>query len=167
MFKTRLLFSGFILLTLSMATFANIKNGPTGGTGGSPFEKILASNERICGFNTYSGNRIRSVQLKICDTYGNAYFSELFGPAGGTFETVSFASDEYLENIWVDTVEVNNSPRVCFLTLQTNKNKGYGFGKCNSAYGEVYDVLKGYEVSGVFGRTGNDLDSIGFIYRKK
>lgn len=167
MFKTRLILSGFILFTLSMATFANFKNGPTGGTGGSPFEKILAPTERLCGFNTYHGTRIRSIQLKICDTNGNSYFSELFGPASGTFTSVSFDNDEYVDRIWVDVREVNDSPRVCLITLMTNKNKSYAFGICNLPYAEQYDVFKNYEVSGVFGRVGTELDSIGFIYRKK
>jgi len=147
---------------------ANFKVGPTGGVGGYSFEKTLTQEERLCGLNIYHGNRINAIQLRICDKYNNVYFSEVFGSSKGTLSSVAFEQNEIIEQFTVRTVLVDGSPRVAELDIWTSLNNSYSWGGyVPDGYYQQFDLISGYEFSGVFGRRATELDALGFIYRKR
>lgn len=158
-------------ISISIDANANFKVGPTGGVGGYSFEKTLTQNERICGLNVYHDNRINAIQLRICDEYNNVYFSEIFGGSKGTLSSVAFQQNEIIEQFTIRTVIVGGSPRIAELSIWTSTNKSnssYAWGgHVRSGYYQQFDLINGYEFSGIFGRRATELDSLGFIYRKR
>lgn len=154
------------LLVFSSNTYSDVKEGPVGGIGGKPFERALAADEKVCGVNTYSKSRINAIQLRICDSNGNVYYSELFGSRTGTFTSSVFEPNEIIWGVWVNAYRVINSQRVVGLTILTDRNSYY-FGNDTYEFVSTLDIMDGYEFGGIFGRSGDELDALGFIYRKE
>lgn len=176
-----------LLLYLVFPNFSYADNywaGPSGGTGGYPFEKRLASNERVCGIYVRHANRIDSIQLKICDLYGNSYRSDRFGGDGGSESYFPIAEDEYLSSVLVYLGDRYGGQRVFGLSLGKNKVGApkYTLGDY-AMYGKktqnvqiidgvaymatIPNVFSLPGIRGIWGRSAAELDALGVIFSQK
>ena len=137
-----------------------------GGSGGSSFDDIgqlsldlYRDKRRITKIQMSAGNRVDKVGFTYSDGQsvshgGNGFDREL-----------SLSSGEYIYKAKACVDRKNGSDRIFYLHFETNTGKtlsgGTEQGSCSTttAYG-------GYEIFAMKGRSGNELDAVGFYTRQ-
>jgi len=173
----------FSLTFLLSNAYADFKAGPVGGLGGSRYQESLRDDERICGIYIhhagdnvvlFGSSRIHSIQLELCDNFGNRYLSERHGSSDGIQSYFSLSANETLDSIHLTKLRVEGSARIVGIEFRTDRNRTFQYGGISPLDlvavmgGSVFERLAipiGHEISGIFGRANNDLDSLGILYR--
>lgn len=167
-----------ILVLNSSLCFSDIKIGPLGGTGGSEFNDTLGYYEKICGiYARHSKSKLYGLQIEACDYWGNRTTKKFHGSQQGTADHLQIAEDDQIETIQLTTISINGSSRVTGINIYTKKGKHKTFGyygvslqdervySSGTFYKEILPP-EGYEIHGLFGRSGKEIDSLGVYMRK-
>lgn len=164
-------------------TFADEKMGPIGGTGGTPFQVPISYYERVCGMNVRADNwRVYGVQLKVCSNSGEARYSSYYGSQRGSLTTFDLSHNEEIRNFGFSKVTEDKRSRIIGLSIDTKdkltgEKRWYSFGTIgidlfdprvgnDGSWYEFISLPEGYDVSGIFGRAGRELDAFGIYYRR-
>jgi len=141
----------------------NIKLGPSGGTGGSPFEMVPNPKNgpwTISSIEGRSGTRIDQIELVWRNEQGNTDSSHEDGGSGGSDFNFGIPSGDYLTSI-EGSVGHHNSDRIFSLQFHTKnglKSKTFG---TQGTFDFFYQCPEGYQIVGLFGRSGTEVDAIG------
>jgi len=138
--------------------------GPSGGVGGNPYSAPVPTSGnapwQISGVQGRSGSRIDQIEI-VWSSKTGSQSSEQFGGTGGDPFTFNIANGDYLTLI-SGSVGVNNGSVVLyslqFFTL--NGNKSPVFGSATSTPFN-FQCPPGYQISGIFGRSGSAVDALG------
>lgn len=137
--------------------------GPSGGVGGNPYSAPMPTSGgpwRISGVQGRSGSRIDQIEI-VWSSAGGSQSSDQFGGSGGNPFAFSIPDKDYLTVI-SGTVGVNNGSVLLFslqfFTQQGNKSQVFG-----SATSTPFNFVcpPGYQISGIFGRSGSGVDALG------
>ena len=135
-----------------------------GGSGGSYFQDPCAP-DNVGGLKIRSGGIIDSLQMIYRNDNGQKWTSNQHGGSGGKLHTIHFDQYEYIVAVvgfygrsrWCDSC-IN---QLGFITKDNN-----GYQNRYGPYGQKKGSLLLYtgQVGGIFGRSGQYLDAIGFYY---
>jgi hypothetical protein len=126
-----------------------------GGTGGGEFADNLTETCQLVGVNIRHGSRVDAIQGVWTTPSGAHVTGALHGGGGGELTSFSLAAGEYIVRI-----DGRSGARTDSLQFTTNTGKTYGpyGGSGGSAY-SISDL----KVAGFFGRSGSEVDAIGFF----
>lgn len=142
------------------------KFGFSGGTGGAAYNAPAPPAQdqgpwKISELKGRSGDRINQVEL-IWENHKHATREggPFGGGGGGPFE-FKIASDDYLTQIRGSVNNFDGSVRIFSLQFAT-RDGGVSpvFGK-ETAFTFFFDCPKGYQITGLFGRSGTEVDGLG------
>ncbi|MED1663492.1 jacalin-like lectin [Brevibacillus laterosporus] len=125
-----------------------------GGSGGSPFNDDHTDVKRLAGFYIRHGSRIDAIQGIYDYLDGRRAPQEFHGGNGGTQAIVFFEDDEHIIRITGRT-----GSRVDQLTITTNKRT---YGSYGGNGGSPFEI-DAANIGGFFGRSGSEIDAIGFF----
>ena len=126
-----------------------------GGSGGGGFSDNLTETCRLVGVNLRSGSRIDGIQAVWSTPSGGEITGTWHGGAGGSPHEFRLAADEYITRI-----DGRSGTKTDQLKFTTNKGTVYGpFGGSGGTAFAISEV----KVGGFFGRSGSELDDIGFF----
>lgn len=138
--------------------------GPSGGVGGSPFTAPAPTANgpwRINAVEGRSGSRIDQIELIWSNSAGATDSSPEFGGTGGNPFNFSILTGDYLTAIQGTVGTYNDSVRLFSLQFSTKNNtKSPVYGKATS-YNFSYVCPTGYQITGIFGRSGSAVDALG------
>ncbi|POZ59936.1 jacalin-like lectin [Chromobacterium alticapitis] len=128
-----------------------------GGEGGSSFADNLTEVCRLSQINIRHGSRVDSIQGVWITPSGDQVTGSKHGGDGGELTSIVLAGNEYIVR-----VDGRSGSRVDQLSFTTNLGNVYGpyGGSGGSAFS-----LSGTHIGGFFGRSGSELDSVGFFNR--
>ncbi|WP_308368514.1 MULTISPECIES: jacalin-like lectin [unclassified Microbulbifer] len=86
------------------------------------------------------------------------------GGSGGTPQTLTLAQGEYLDTVTACQEKYNGHTRIFYLALETNLGNSISGGSYKG-YCETFTAPGGKGFVGAYGRSGNELDKVGFIAR--
>ena len=146
-----------------------LKYGPSGGIGGGVFDPIITIDQKpgwkIRKIKLRSGERVSQIQLEWENSKGEFENSPTIGlgrddHSEGEFDIVS---NSYLIKVQGSLVKTGGGG-IFISSLQFTTNRGDTsqlFGK-DTSYIFSYQAPPEYQIVGIFGRSGSELDSIGF-----
>ncbi len=149
--------------------FPWVQLGPSGGLGGQAFDAHPPTRRGPWKINTLqgrSGSRINQLELIWKDDAGETQSSQEYGGDGGDPWTFNIQSDDYLTEI-KGFIGDHNSVRVFSLQFVTrNGVESEVFGKATSSSKPFsYQCPDGYQIVGIFGRAGAEIDALGVYIR--
>lgn len=130
--------------------------GPFGGNGGSAFSVNPPSGTRIHAIAMRTGSRVDKLIVYYKSPSGTIYTGVDRGGNGGTYYLHFFSSDEYIKRI-----SGRSGSRLDKLTIYTNK-KTFTHGGNGGSYFNASIPPSGFEILGFYGRSGSNIDRIGF-----
>ncbi|GMF22921.1 unnamed protein product [Phytophthora lilii] len=133
-----------------------------GGPHGSEFtDQPSASSGQTVGSITVRGaNRVDGVSLTIT---APKPLSFKHGGNGGTDNTLALAAGEYVTSMEAHWGQHDGHTRVFYLKFTTNKGNSVAGGSPTDEKG-VVTAPDGYQLSGFFGRDGDEIDRLGAIW---
>jgi jacalin-like lectin domain-containing protein len=135
----------------------NMAYAPTpeyGGGGGNTFSDDITQSCRVQQVNIQSGDYVDAIQMEYVTPAGTVITGPLHGGPGGT--AVSF---ELAPNEQIVTISGSSGDFVDSLTFTTSL--GNVWGPYGGSGGAPFSIT-GVNVGGIFGRSGQFLDAIGF-----
>lgn len=141
----------------------NIKMSDTyGGDGGNGFSFIDEMNSRFpSSVAINSGNRLDSITFNYDNTKVSA------GGDGGVSQELKLKDGEYITSMELSKAKKSStgSYRISYIKLETNYGNVLEGGK----KGEIikFNASEGYAIAGVYGTSGDEIDSLGAIYKIK
>jgi endonuclease/exonuclease/phosphatase family metal-dependent hydrolase len=151
-----------ITSTFSFSLNKNIRTSELyGGDRGSIFSFLTKmGNNFPKAVSIRAANRLDAISF----TYAHAAVSA--GGNGGDLKTMKLADGEYITSVQVSKAKAswNSSYRISYIKIQTNFGNILEGGKQGALY--TYTAPSGYGVAGIYGYSGDEIDSIGVIYRK-
>lgn len=138
--------------------------GPSGGYGGAAFNAPAPGQNgswRISGVEVRSGSSIDQIELTWTSQSGATQSSDEFGGEGGAPSSFGIAAGDYLTAIVGSVCTYNNL--VLISSLQCFTKNGYA----SSVFGIptnrnfYFECPAGYQIIGIFGRSGSELDALG------
>ncbi len=135
---------------------ANVRSVQNGGGGGSPFSDDLTEACALVGVNIRHGGRVDAIQGIYSTPSGVNVPGPRYGGSGGTLDSFTLVAGEFITR--VDGRSGNSID-----SLQFTTNKGNVFGPYGGGGGNVFSALTGLQVMGFFGRSGAELDAVGFF----
>lgn len=144
------------------------KFGPSGGKGGNTFDAPPPSEGqwRINTVEGKSGSRIDQIELIWVDQNGGTHSSKEFGEGGGSSFSYSIGSGDYLTQINGSVGHHNGSLRL--YSIQFHTQEGLSSEEYGSSTSEKfeYQCPEGYQIVGIFGRSGDEVDALGVYIDK-
>lgn len=137
--------------------------GTIGGSHGSFYNHLtyLSSNNypAVKSVSIRGGRRVDGVSW----TYANNHTLSQ-GGSGGTLRSLNLVAGEYVQQVTACQDKHNNSTRVFYLQMKTNLNKTISGGNYRG-YCQTYSAPGGMAFIGAYGRSGAEVDKVGFIAR--
>ncbi len=130
--------------------------GPFGGGGGSAFSVNPPTGTKIHAVAMRTGSRVDKLIIYYRAPNGNIYKGLDRGGNGGSYYIHFFSADEHIRRI-----SGRSGSRLDKLTIYTNK-KTFTHGGNGGAYFNAAIPPSGFEILGFFGRSGSNIDRIGF-----
>lgn len=130
--------------------------GPFGGGGGSAFSVNPPSGTRIHAIAMRTGSRVDKLIVYYVSPSGTIYTGMSRGGNGGSYYLHFFDSNEYIKRI-----AGRSGSRLDRLTIYTNK-KTFTHGGNGGSYFNAAIPPSGFQILGFFGRSGSEIDRIGF-----
>lgn len=131
-----------------------------GGTGGSAFNDLPqiqgAGNPWPAKLNIRVGKRVDNVAF----SYANGT-SLSHGGSGGSLKTLDLSSTHYITQV---TTCQGSTGRIFYLDVKTNQNQRINGGTYGGTC-KVFNAAAGTAFVGAHGRSGKEIDSIGFVVR--
>src|SRR6266403_1272334 len=138
--------------------------GPSGGVGGSPYTAGMPTSGgpwKITGVQGRSGSRIDQIEILWSSQTGGTQSSDQFGGDGGSPFQFSIPSADYLTQIIGSVGTTDSSVRLYSLQFVTKAGvKSAVYGKAGPGNFN-YQCPSGYQITGVFGRSGSAVDALG------
>lgn len=140
----------------------NLRLGPSGGRHGSPFDDVRPG-ARISAIRVRHGVRIDAIGLTYEDRSGGTPIDgPMHGGTGGGLEVFDLAADEFVVGL-----AGRSHDRVDSLIIQTNKRFSKRFGGDGGDQSFAHVLWPGYELAGLFGHSGAELDAIGGVFARR
>ncbi|KAG2844386.1 hypothetical protein PC129_g1217 [Phytophthora cactorum] len=133
-----------------------------GGPHGSEFtdEPSASSGQTVSSITVRGADRVDGVSLTIS---APSPLSFRHGGNGGTDSTLALADGEYVTSMEAHWGQHNAHTRVFYLNFTTNLGHSVTGGKHTDEQG-VVTAPDGYQLSGFFGRDGDEIDRLGAIW---
>lgn len=138
-----------------------------GGSGGSSFDDkyimqydLYRTKRKVTKISMSAGNRVDKIGFNYSDGHSVSH-------GGNGFDRyLTLGSNEYISKVKVCSDNYNGSNRIHYLQFVTNYGNsvqgGTSKGTCRTTY-----ASSGYEIFAMFGRSGNELDAVGFYQRRR
>ncbi|KAF9017289.1 mannose-binding lectin [Hymenopellis radicata] len=146
---------------------------PVGGPHGTPFNDLASALTtsavpKITSITIRGGNRVDAVSYTLSYPSGSSS-TITHGGTGGTANTLSLASGEYITKVLGCSAEYNGDTRVFYLQLTTNLGNVVSAGKTTSdclTTTVPSDAGSGgsWGLVGFWGRSGDEADRLGAIW---
>jgi hypothetical protein len=140
--------------------------GPSGGTGGDSFSVLPPSDNgpwKISAIQVWSADRIDGLEVIWSNQHGDVRTSPKLGGTGGVEHEFQIGQDDFLTRIEGSVGSFNDNVRLFSLQLFTKNGKSSDlFGKPASDKFQ-YDGVTGYQILGLFGRSGSAIDALGTV----
>ncbi|WP_437973996.1 jacalin-like lectin [Sorangium sp. So ce295] len=132
-----------------------VRTQENGGNGGKAFADNLTETCQLVQVKIRSGRRIDSIQGVWTTPAGSRVTGESHGTGGGSLQSFTLEPGEYITRI-----DGRAGSRVDQLKFRTSKGRVHGpYG----GSGGTPFTISNVQVGGFFGRSGEELDSIGFF----
>lgn len=133
-----------------------------GGTGGTAFNDInsIPVSTGVSTLTLRSGNRVDNIGLKLSN--GTTF---THGGTGGTAASLALAGGEYPVSLNVCEGSYNGGERLFYAKWTTNLGHTLAGGVATSDC-TTFTARSGYQISGFFGRSGDEVDKLGVFYTK-
>jgi hypothetical protein len=131
-----------------------------GGTGGTAFDDIgsIPSSASVSKLTLSTGNRVDNVGLSLSS--GTTF---THGGTGGTASSLALSSGEYPTSLYVCEGSYNGGERLFYAKWTTSSGRTLAGGATTSDC-TTFTAPAGYEISGFFGRSGDEVDKLGVFY---
>ena len=126
-----------------------------GGSGGNAFSDDLTQSCRIGTVKVWSGSSVDAIEVIYVKPSGATYSGGRHGGSGGDARSFNLAANESI--VRVDGRSGGRVDQLKFTTNLGNVHGPYGGGGGNAF------ALPALQVDGILGRSGSDLDAIGFF----
>ncbi|MEV7978788.1 jacalin-like lectin [Streptomyces sp. NPDC086519] len=134
-----------------------------GGPHGDYYQDIdkVAAGARATSISLRSGSRVDQVGITLADGTTLAH-----GGTGGTASSLTLGSNEYVTTAYVCEDKYNNTTRIFYAKFTTNLGNTLAGGATTSDC-VTRTAPSGWQIAGFHGRSGDELDKVGFIYTKR
>ncbi|MEU2779605.1 jacalin-like lectin [Streptomyces sp. NPDC007162] len=134
-----------------------------GGPHGDYYQDIdkVAAGARATTISLRSGSRVDQVGITLSD--GTAL---THGGTGGTASSLTLGSNEYVTTANLCEGKYNNTTRIFYAKFTTNLGRTLAGGATTSDC-VTRTAPSGWQIAGFHGRSGDELDKVGFIYTKR
>lgn len=131
-----------------------------GGSGGTAFNFLaeMPENAEVSTISVRGAARVDQVGM----TYSNGH-SIYKGGNGGSAYSLQLGANEYITSVEVHKGTRNGSERIFYIEFRTNLNRTLSVGTQTSNKMEFH-APSGWQITGLFGRSGNEVDKLGVIY---
>jgi hypothetical protein len=139
---------------------AVVPSAVVGGTGGSDFDdtSMLPAKPSVKSVTISTKDRVDRVEIVLRS--GSVFRHG--GPTGDA-QTWDLADNEAIVGARVCTGDYQNSTRVFFIQIDTNQSH-HLVGGTSTANCTNFKAPAGRQISGFFGRAGDGVDALGFLY---
>jgi hypothetical protein len=134
-----------------------------GGPHGDYYQDLpsVPAAARATGISLRSGSRVDQVGI----TLGNGT-TLTHGGSGGTASSLTLGSGEYVTTAYLCEDKYNNTTRIFYAKFTTNLGNTLAGGTTTSDC-VTRNAPSGWQIAGFHGRSGDELDKVGFIYTKR
>uniref|UniRef100_H3GLL4 Jacalin-type lectin domain-containing protein n=1 Tax=Phytophthora ramorum TaxID=164328 RepID=H3GLL4_PHYRM len=135
-----------------------------GGPHGTPFSDIglAESGQTVSSITIRGAARVDGVALEISDPTESTL---AHGGTGGTPKKLALKAGEYITSMEVHWGKKEERTRVFYLKFSTNKGRSVANGTPTKDKATVH-APKGFQLSGLHGSAGDNIDAIGAIFTK-
>ncbi|MGY4980762.1 jacalin-like lectin [Streptomyces sp. 900105755] len=134
-----------------------------GGPHGDYYQDIdkVAAGARATSLSLRSGSRVDQVGIALADGTTLTH-----GGTGGTASSLTLGSSEYVTTAYLCEGKYNNTTRIFYAKFTTNLGRSLAGGTTTSDC-VTRTAPSGWQIAGFHGRSGDELDKVGFIYTKR
>ncbi|MEU9348914.1 jacalin-like lectin [Streptomyces sp. NPDC048278] len=134
-----------------------------GGPHGDYYQDIdkVAAGARATTLSLRSGSRVDQVGITLADGTTLTH-----GGTGGTASSLTLGSSEYVTSAYLCEGKYNNTTRIFYAKFTTNLGRTLAGGATTSDC-VTRTAPSGWQIAGFHGRSGDELDKVGFIYTKR
>ncbi|WP_089102529.1 jacalin-like lectin [Streptomyces hyaluromycini] len=134
-----------------------------GGPHGDYYQDIdkVAVGARATSISLRSGSRVDQVGITLADGTTLTH-----GGTGGTASSLTLGSNEYVTTAYLCESKYNNTTRIFYAKFTTNLGNTLAGGTTTSDC-VTRTAPSGWQIAGFHGRSGDELDKVGFIYTKR
>ncbi|MEU9449108.1 jacalin-like lectin [Streptomyces sp. NPDC048277] len=134
-----------------------------GGPHGDYYQDIdkVAAGARATSISLRSGSRVDQVGINLADGTTLTH-----GGTGGTASSLTLGSSEYVTTAYLCEGKYNNTTRIFYAKFTTNLGNTLAGGTTTSDC-VTRTAPSGWQIAGFHGRSGDELDKVGFIYTKR
>lgn len=134
-----------------------------GGPHGDYFNDIarITPNARVTSLSLRGGSRLDRISLALDNGTTLAH-----GGTGGTESTLSMGTGEYLTSVQLCRGKKNGDTRVFSARFTTSTGRTLAAGSTTSDC-TSYTAPDGWQITAMHGRSGNEVDKMGFIYTRR
>ncbi|MEU9413406.1 jacalin-like lectin [Streptomyces sp. NPDC048281] len=134
-----------------------------GGPHGDYYQDIdkVAAGARATTLSLRSGSRVDQVGITLADGTTLTH-----GGTGGTASSLTLGSSEYVTTAYLCEGKYNNTTRIFYAKFTTNLGRTLAGGATTSDC-VTRTAPSGWQIAGFHGRSGDELDKVGFIYTKR
>ncbi|KAI9733594.1 MAG: hypothetical protein M1834_003196 [Cirrosporium novae-zelandiae] len=131
-----------------------------GGPHGTYFNDLpsLPTSPKTSSITVSGGNRLDSVSLTLSDSTTFTH-----GGSGGTSYSLTLGDSEYWTEAKLCEGKYNSHTRNFYIKVTTSDGNTISAGKTTSDC-ETFTAPDGFQIVGFYGRDGDEMDRIGFIY---
>ncbi|KAG1710977.1 hypothetical protein DVH05_013698 [Phytophthora capsici] len=135
-----------------------------GGPHGTAFSDVntLVLGQTAGGVTIRAGDRVDAVTLHVTEP---AEVYMVHGGTGGTDNTLILGTGEYINSIEAHWDKKHDHTRVFYLNLGTNQGNSISGGSKTDNKNSA-TAPDGYQLSGFYGRSGDEIDQIGAIWTR-
>lgn len=147
-------------LSASMKSSGSLrKTSSIGGNGGSRFDDAskLSTGEWLLGIVLRSGRRVDRIEFHTTRQ------TLRHGGSGGRQKSLSMNHGEWIEIIDV-CEDHHRSNRIFYVKFRTTRGRTLSGGTRNGSC-HIFRFKRNHHVFGMHGRSGNEIDRLGFIYK--
>jgi hypothetical protein len=105
-----------------------------------------------------AGSRVDQVGITLNDGTSLTH-----GGTGGTANSLTLGSGEYLTQVMMNSDKRDGHTRIFYIEFRTNLGRTLS-GGTRTSNAVTYTAPEGWQIVGFHGRSGNELDKLGFIY---
>ncbi|MGW3449407.1 jacalin-like lectin [Streptomyces sp. NPDC001076] len=134
-----------------------------GGPHGDYYQDIdkVAAGARASSISLRSGSRVDQVGVTLADGTTLTH-----GGTGGTASSLTLGGSEYVTTAYLCEGKYNNTTRIFYAKFTTNLGRTLAGGTTTSDC-VTRTAPSGWQIAGFHGRSGDELDKVGFIYTKR
>ncbi|MFI1510812.1 jacalin-like lectin, partial [Streptomyces sp. NPDC020597] len=134
-----------------------------GGPHGDYYNDIDAvpAGARVTTVALRAGARVDQVSLTVAGGAGLTH-----GGNGGTAASLTLGGDEYLTTAYLCQAQKDGHTRIFYTRFTTNLGRSLSGGTTTSDC-VTRTAPTGWQIAGFHGRSGNEIDKLGFVYTRR